>query len=90
MKKKTLVVKKKTASVAASKQSMKDVYYDPSQVEAFGGKPRIQKRFPRKQVDEWLPTQLTYSLHKPIRKNFQLEHIERLVLMILGKWTCWR
>ena len=49
---------------------MKDVYYDPSQVEAFGGKPRLQKRFSRKQVDEWLPTQLTYSLHKPIRKKF--------------------
>ena len=57
-------------SVAAHKQSMKDVYYDPSQVEAFGGKTRLQHRFSRKEVDEWLPTQLTYSLHKPIRKKF--------------------
>ena len=61
---------KKTLPVAAHKPSMKDVYYDPSRVEAFGGKPRLQKTFPRKQVDEWLPTQLTYSLHKPIRKKF--------------------
>ena len=66
----TTTTTKKTVSVAAPKQSMKDVYYDPSQVEAFGGKPRLQKRFTRKQVDEWLPTQLTYSLQKLIRKKF--------------------
>ena len=62
--------KKKTVNVAAHKQSMKDVYYDPTQVEGFGGKARLQKRFSRTQVDDWLPTQLAYSLHKPIRKKF--------------------
>ena len=62
--------KKTVVTVAAPKQSMKDVYYDASQVEGFGGKARLSERFSRKQVDEWLPTQLTYSLHKPIRKKF--------------------
>ena len=52
------------------KTKIEDVYYDPDQVEGFGGKPRLLKRFSRKQVNEWLPTQLTYSLHKPIRKKF--------------------
>ena len=66
----TTTTKKKTVSSAVHKQSMKDVYYDPSQVEAFGGKARLHKRFSRNQVDEWLPTQLAYSLHKPIRKSF--------------------
>ena len=62
--------KKKSKAGEINKQSMKEVYYDPSQIEAFGGKPWLQKRFTRKQVDEWLPSQLTYSLHKPIRKKF--------------------
>ena len=56
--------------VIDSKQSMRDVYYDPTQVESFGGKSRLHDRFPRKEVDAWLPGQLAYSLHKPIRKKF--------------------
>ena len=49
---------------------MEHTYYDPIQVESFGGKPRLVAKFSKKEVDEWLPTQLTYSLHKPIRKKF--------------------
>ena len=70
MKRKGVQTKKKTVRVVAPTQSMKNVYYDPTQEEGFGGKVRLQKRFSRTQVDKWLPTQLTYSLHKPIRKKF--------------------
>ena len=67
-KKKSKNLKKKR--VIDSKQSMRDVYYDPTQVESFVGKSRLHDRFPRKEVDAWVPTQLAYSLHKPIRKKF--------------------
>ena len=70
LRKKKTTKNKKTVNVVAPTQSMKDVYYDPTQVEAFGGKTRLRKRFSRTRVDDWLPTQLTYSLHKLIRKKF--------------------
>ena len=49
---------------------MQTAYYNPQHSASFGGKPRLQENFGRKKVDLWLPTQLTYSLHKPIRKKF--------------------
>lgn len=49
---------------------MQTVYYDPKHIASFGGKKKMADIFKSSQVDEWLPTQLTYSLHKPIRKRF--------------------
>ena len=57
---------------------MEHTYYDPIQVESFGGKPRLVAKFSKKEVDEWLPTQLTYSLHKPIRKKLLRDLIKWL------------
>ena len=50
------------------------IYYDPSNVGAFGGIQRLQGQLKNKrekeQVTKWLPTQLAYSLHKPMKKKF--------------------
>lgn len=46
------------------------VYYDMSHSASFGGKARLRKIFPRKAVDEWAKTQMTYSLHKPLKRKF--------------------
>ena len=55
-------------------EKFKDNYYDITNEGAFGGVERLadQQKKPsdKLKVKEWLPTQHTYSLHKPLRKRF--------------------
>ena len=47
-------------------------YYNPSSVSSFGGVNRLSKnsKTKRKNVKKWLSLQDTYTLHKPVRRNF--------------------
>ncbi|CAK1582677.1 unnamed protein product [Parnassius mnemosyne] len=50
------------------------IYYDPSNPAGFGSIDKLSKamkgKMNKKQVKEWLKSQETYTLHKPIRKKF--------------------
>lgn len=50
----------------------RQIYYDESNVGAFGGVQRFKEelRSTTGDVKNWLRTQPTYSLHKPVRKKF--------------------
>ena len=67
---------KKKTEISKTKEENKfsDIYFDPKQSASFGGKKKLQHHFSssldKKKVEHWLPTQLAYSLHKPIRKKF--------------------
>jgi hypothetical protein len=58
-----------------ARKTLSDLYYDPNLSGSFGG---VQKLFAiakfhdysEKEVREWLATQDTYSLHKPVRWHF--------------------
>lgn len=52
------------------KEKIGKVYYDLSNSASFGGKRRLKKIFPTKQVDDWASSQLTYTLHKPLKRRF--------------------
>ena len=52
------------------KKKPSDVYFDLSEPEAFTGASRLQSKFPQKDVKEWLKSQPSYSLHKPLRRVF--------------------
>ena len=59
---------------------MKDLqtkYYDPKSESSFGGKNRLVKHSKqnKKKVDKWLTFQDTYTLHRPIRKNFKRRRV---------------
>ena len=54
---------------------MEQLYYDPKEPASFGGvNPLVraarEKRISKHNVVDWLKTQDTYTLHKPIRKRF--------------------
>jgi hypothetical protein len=55
-------------------KKFKNDYYNIANEGAFGGVERLVdqqiKPMHKKDVKDWLPTQLTYSLHKPLRKKF--------------------
>ena len=46
------------------------VYYDPVSPGSFGGRNRLKRTVGRGRVKEWLESQDTYTLHKPVRYNF--------------------
>ena len=46
------------------------VYYDPAEPVGYAGAKRLQQKFPRTRVMDWLKTQPAYSLHKPMRRRF--------------------
>ena len=50
---------------------LKEIYYDPSHPAAFGGAGRLAAaaKLPIKQVQEWLRSQPSYTLHKPARRQ---------------------
>ena len=55
---------------------LKRLYYDPSSPAAFGGVQRLVKQalhfgIPKQVTRRWLANQTSYSLHKPVRRNFQ-------------------
>ena len=54
-------------------QGMENIYYDATNVASYGGASRLQKSLKAKtlkQTKDWLRTEPTYSLHKPLRKTF--------------------
>ena len=59
-------------------QYLQEKYYDLQQEGSLGGvdalyrviKADQEHRLTRKQIQEWLKTQDSYTLHKPIRKNY--------------------
>lgn len=50
---------------------MRKIYYDIKNTSSFGGKRKLIKQFPKQKVNEWVQNEMTYSLHKPIRKRFE-------------------
>ena len=60
--------------MADREQALRDLYYDPET--GFGGAESLYRRareegikVSRREVKEWLAAQLTYTLHKPIRRD---------------------
>ena len=54
------------------------VYYDPSNPGSFGGLEKFWKEVggSKQEVKEWLKTQATYTLHRPVRKTFKRNRIQ--------------
>jgi len=52
--------------------SLGKVYYDPKHPAGFGSVAKLVKasKYKKRDVEEWLSSQNTYTLHKPIRKKF--------------------
>ena len=48
-----------------------DTYYNPSKVGSFGGVDALSRGANVKNVKDWLITQETYTLHKPVRRHFK-------------------
>ena len=50
-------------------------YFDPKHPASFGGvdnfRKHLDKKFTRKQIQDWMLKQDAYTLHKPVRKNFK-------------------
>jgi hypothetical protein len=57
--------------------SLGKVYYDPKHSAGFGYVVKLVKasKNKKKDVDEWLAGQNTYTLHKPVRNKFPQIHI---------------
>ena len=65
----------------AQRQKVKkyaSVYYDPSNPGSFGGLEKLWKEVggSKREVKEWLKTQATYTLHRPVRKTFKRNRIQ--------------
>lgn len=54
-------------------QNLKETYFNARSTASFGGIQRLASatREPPRHVQKWLRQQWAYTLHKPIRKNFQ-------------------
>jgi hypothetical protein len=52
--------------------SLGKVYYDPKHSAGFGSVVKLVKASKNKtrDVEDWLSSQNTYTLHKPVRKKF--------------------
>lgn len=52
--------------------SLVKIYYDPKQSAGVGSVTKLVKisKNKRRDVEEWLSGQNTYTLHKPVRKSF--------------------
>ena len=52
--------------------SLGKVYYDPKHAAGFGSVEKLVKasKYKKRDVEEWLAGQNTYTLHKPVRKRF--------------------
>src|SRR6478609_8717632 len=52
-------------------QRLEDIYYDVKKVGSFGGVAALSKAVGNKNVKNWLTSQETYTLHKPVRRKFR-------------------
>ena len=52
--------------------SLGNIYYDPKHAAGFGSVAKLVKasKSKKRDVEEWLSGQNTYTLHKPVRKRF--------------------
>lgn len=59
-------------------KDLEKLYYDPSHPAGYAGARKLEKyvrgKIPGKKVIEWLKTQDTYTLHKPVRRRFRRAH----------------
>lgn len=62
-------------------------YYDPTHPGSLGGLTRLARatKVPLKLVRQWAQTQLGYTLHKPVRRNFKRSHV--IVRAIDEQWS---
>jgi len=52
-------------------QRLKNIYYDTKTAGSFGGVDALAKASDHKNVKNWLTSQETYTLHKPVRRIFR-------------------
>ena len=52
-------------------QKLEEIYYDPSKVGSFGGIDALSRAVDAKPVKDWLVSQETYTLHKPVRRRYK-------------------
>src|SRR6188768_2685946 len=52
-------------------QKLKSIYYDAAKVGSFGGVESLIRGSEVKNVKDWLRSQETYTLHKPVRRRFK-------------------
>ena len=50
-------------------KKLEEIYYDPTKVGSFGGVSALSKDF--KNAKDWLTSQETYTLHKPVRRKYK-------------------
>ena len=57
---------------------MEKIYYDPGNPGSFGGLEKLWREVggSKKDVEDWLKTQATYTLHRPARKRFRRNRIQ--------------
>jgi hypothetical protein len=67
--------------------SLSKVYYDPKHAAGFGSVAKLVKASKNKKrnVEEWLSGQDTYTLHKPARKGSLEIHIRLQIWTTSGK-----
>src|SRR6266516_4532136 len=51
--------------------TLKETYYDPAKTGSFGGVNALSKATDNRNAKEWLSTQETYTLHKPVRRRYK-------------------
>lgn len=51
-------------------KELSEIYYNPAKVGSYGGIKSLSRATNNKNVKEWLTSQETYTLHKPIRRKF--------------------
>ena len=56
---------------------LKNIYYNIHSQGSYGGFDRLKRhsKAQRNQVKEWLQSQDTYTLHKPVRRNFNRRRV---------------
>ena len=51
-------------------QQLNEAYYNIKKPTGYAGAAKLVSEFPKQNVREWLATQSTYTLHKPMRRKF--------------------
>ena len=59
-------------------KNLEKIYFNIEDVDSYTSAENLRKRtkIPIKNIKKWLNSQIAYSLNRPIKKNFQLEHIK--------------
>jgi len=67
--------------------SLDKIYYDPEHTAAFSSVAKLVSaaKSNKKNVEKWLSGQDTYTLHKPVLKDFLAIHILLPILMMFGR-----